>query len=278
MLQPERRQSLNGNHAAPPSTGGAAVVERARTVFPAPLLQLSPATLLYALSRGQVGGLRPLRLLQWGLVLLAAVWLAATLPGSWWVASAWIVLLIGLQALLYSLRQSDFVSFSAHDPPLVAPARLDVKSKIPTFVTGRLSVEFKEQRFTWLPAFYRTFATREHALICQVAARVAGLPGAAWPEGTPGLWYAFIAPDAIEAVQWGELAFGRNRRPALAVHYRFTPAQQGRKPAPSVSETLYLAFDNERDAHVVLADLLDDWPGVETVTGPKPKLHRTPKG
>ena len=70
------------------------------------------------------------------------------------------------------------------------------------YVTGGLTVEGSEQRFTFVPGFYKTFATREHALLCQVrpAARVGVLR---WPEAEVGMWYAFFQPNADPAGRMG---------------------------------------------------------------------------
>lgn len=69
------------------------------------------------------------------------------------------------------LRKRDFVNFQATALPTTSPSLLNPAHKLPIYATGLFSVENKYQRYTWLPGFYRTFATREHALLCQVAAR-----------------------------------------------------------------------------------------------------------
>jgi hypothetical protein len=144
--------------------------------------------------------------------------------------------------------------------PAVRPQVLPASEKLPIFATGYFSVENKRKRFTWLPGFYRTFATREHALLCQLAERpFAGI--ANWPETEVGLWYIFFTPGAISQIRWGRLAFGRTVLPAIAVTYtpEETPAARSRNTGPH-PETVYLAFTDEQTGKTILADLLHDSP------------------
>jgi hypothetical protein len=260
LPQAPQPPTLNGNHTAPPQSGGAFASPQPQTVFPHERLRPALDTVLYTVSRGQIGGISPLRTMQWGLVLAAALWATGWLPGRWWGVGVWLAILVLLQVSIWRLRQREFVHFTAAPLPTVTPGPLDPKEKLPVFVTGLFGVENKAQRFTWLPGFYRTFATREHALLCQVSHRPA-LDFAAWPTDETGLWYIFFPPSAIEAVQWGILRFGRTERPALAIHYRHTAVQiPGRRPPPTTTETVYLAFQQETHGHTVLADLRYDWP------------------
>lgn len=250
---------LNGHHAVPSSAGTALAGVRERTVFPRERLLLAPATLLYRWRRRQLAGTPLIRLLQWLLLAGGALWAVGLLPGRWWGAGVCLLLLFALQGVLWWLQRRDFVHFTPELLPPVQPTPLSSAAKIPLFATGLFGVEQKERRFTWLPGFYRTFATREHALLCQVSEDGAGL--SEWPPEEQGLWYIFFTPSAIESVQGGHLGFGRNRRPALAVRYRHTPARQKVKEAPTTrSETVYLAFQQDEDRETVLADLLFDSP------------------
>ncbi|RIK36290.1 MAG: hypothetical protein DCC55_27765 [Chloroflexi bacterium] len=254
-----RPPSLNGHHAAPPSSGGAFAAVRGRTVFPHERVLPAPATLLYAWQRRQIAGTPLIRLPQWLLLTGGVLWATSLLPGRWWGAGLCLLLLLALQGTLWWLRRHDFVHFTPGALPLVRPQPLEPAAKIPLFATGLFGVERKEQRFTWLPGFYRTFATREHALLCQVNDHPAGF-GSSPPE-EEGLWYVFFTPATIESVEGGNLSFGRNHRPALAVCYRHIPARQKEKQSPtSQLETVYLAFQQEADCHTVLADLLFDLP------------------
>jgi hypothetical protein len=254
-----RPPSLNGHHAAPPSSGGAFVAARERTVFPHERILLAPATLLYAWRRRQLAGAPLIRVPQWLLLGGSVLWAVDLLPGRWWGAGLCLLLLLALQGTLWWLRRRDFVRFRPDTLPSVAPKPLDATAKVPLFVTGLFGVERKERRFTWLPGFYRTFATREHALLCRANDHPPGL-GESLPE-EEGLWYVFFTPPTIESVQGGALTFGRNQRPALAIHYHHTPVRQGEKKlAATRLETVYLAFQREEDRERVLADLLFDLP------------------
>ncbi|HXF62658.1 MAG TPA: hypothetical protein VNK95_13635, partial [Caldilineaceae bacterium] len=115
------------------------------------------------------------------------------------------------------------------------------------------------QRFTWLPGFYRTFATGEHAVLCLVRDRRWGYM-AQWPPDEPGMWYAFFEPSVISEVRWGELRFGRNRATALAVAYHLTIPATARKREQIRPEVLYLAVQSEADARRLFADLLQHMP------------------
>lgn len=250
---------LNGRHVAPPPSGGAFAGARERTVFPSEQILLAPASLLYAWRRRYFAGAPLIRLPQWLLLIAGALWATGLLPGRWWGTGLCLLLLLALQATVWWLRRRDFVRFEQDALPPVQPQPLAATAKIPLFATGLFGVERKERRFTWLPGFYRTFATREHALLCQVNDHPAGFGDA--PPEEEGLWYVFFTPPAIEAVQAGTLTFGRNQRPALAVNYRHTPARQIGKQSPTTrSETVYLAFQQDKDRERVLADLLVDLP------------------
>jgi hypothetical protein len=171
-----------------------------------------------------------------------------------------ICLFVVLQWSLLRLRRRDFVKFQTTAMPAVQPEGLPASEKLPIFATGHFSVENKSKRFTWLPGFYRTFATREHALLCQLAERpFAGM--ANWPETEIGLWYVFFMPDAIRQIRWGRLAFGRTALPAIAVTYTpaEAPAARRRNTEPP-QETIYLAFREEQTGKTILADLFHDLP------------------
>ena len=123
--------------------------------------------------------------------------------------------------------------------------------KVDTRVTGRFSVEGKERFFADIHAIYHSFESREHAIMAHVPpTRFAWL--AQSRKEDIGMWYRFIAPDSLEAVEAGELARGSQRMPALRITYR------GEKR----SEDIYLAFENEAEQARVMADLrYDSAPG-----------------
>ena len=258
MKFPEHPPSVNGHQIAPPNAGGVFLPAQQRTVFPVDKLRVAPATLLYFLTRQQIGGMPLVRLPQWLLLIAAALWAPGWLPGRWWVTGLCLAALLALQIALVHLRRRDFVFFTAGALPAVTPAALNAKPKIPIYATGQFSVENKSQHFTWLTGFYRTFATREHALICQVAERTL-LPIGRWPESETGLWYVFFTPPEIQQVRWGRLTFGRAALPAIAVTYRSTTQPSQRRRTRDASDaTVYLAFQQADDGRTILADLLYD--------------------
>ena len=216
--------------------------------------------MLYALSVYQLGSASLLRWLLFLLIGSGVVWVVGWLPGHWLVAGGALASVITLLALLRYWRQRDFVYFVAGTPPLVDSEPLSPTQKAPVMVTGFFGVEQKQQRFTWLPGFYRTFATREHALLCQVAQQCwAGL--GRWPAEEVGLWYIFFTPTTIVQIEWGELYFGAEARLAIAVTHRVTLPKQRRWRSEQVrDEKVYIAFTSAAIGEAIWADLHHDLP------------------
>ena len=117
------------------------------------------------------------------------------------------------------------------------------------------------RRDTWpnLTAYWRTFGSREHAIMAiQHASRF--LLGSL-PAEQIGMWYIFFKPEDVESVAAGTVAFGGLRRPGLRVVYLRAPASDGKKPKKPVREPVHLAFETEAARDRVWADLLADEPG-----------------
>jgi hypothetical protein len=161
-------------------------------------------------------------------------------------------------------RRHGFVYFTPAALPSVRPNPMLPAAKIPVYVTGWLHVQNRVRHFAGLPGFYRTFATREHALFCLV--RPASAPALlTWPDDEEGLWYAFFYPDQIDDVKAGQVAFGRRTLPGLVLDYRpieVTDGKQGHHPKRA---TMYLAFAGEAERDKVLADLLVE---IDTIQQP----------
>lgn len=213
---------------------------------------------LYLLNRGHWVGVPLMRWIYFLLFGLAVIWSLFSLPGGWAIGALWLAVAVALGFVTRRAQRRSFTTFAARtvQPPpkqIMPPAK-----KMPVYVTGVLSVEQKVRTFTALPGFYRSFATREHALLCRARKRqIWGI--AAWPEEEIGLWYAFFTPQQIDAVEPGELQIGRDALPGLAITYRPTaPIQSPRRRQP-MPATLYLAFISEEDRTAVLADLLMEW-------------------
>jgi len=213
---------------------------------------------IYHLSRHLLAGIPLWRWLLGGVLLLALIWGLAALPGQWWVAGLLLLCWATLLGLFLRWRRQDFVTFAPLPLPSVPTVNLTAADKIAIFATGHLTVENKAARFTWLPGFYRTFATREHALICHVKARSwFGLGH--WPAEQTGLWYLFFYPHEVVEITWGKLTFGSEAHPAIAITYQRTIPKGGRfQPERQINEIVYLVVSTEEDGQQILADLLYD--------------------
>lgn len=254
--------SRNGRPPAPQPTGGAFASQHPPTEFLPDLAVDSLAMFLYQLDHAELMGFS---LLRWGYALcvgLAVIWLPGFMPGGWLVALLWLGMAITAHVAIRLGRRHRFVRF--FDAPAAVPAghALVPAQKIPVYVTGRLSVESKQASFTALPGFYRTFATREHALLCQVRDRRVWWV-ANWPDDEIGLWYAFFRPEQIEVIRSGTVQIGRRSMPAIAVDYR-RPPDQGKRRREPTSETLIMGFQEAADQLTVLADLYADQQPVTT--------------
>ncbi len=232
---------------------------RPRTVFPAEPSADSLRALLYNAYRHEVGAVRLTRWLIFFCLLIAAVWATGFLPGRWWVSGGALLAALVLVTAVVSQRRRDFVRFEELSRPEVTPAKIDPNDKIGVHVTGHFSVEGQYARYTYLPGFYRTFATREHALLCLVRSR-RFLKIATWPPEQTGMWYIFFTPQLMYSVRYGRLHFSSTVSPAIAVDYDLTVLKPGRTKEQIVRETVYIACANETDAVRMLADLLVDIP------------------
>ncbi len=229
--------------------------------------------LLYNLTRHHWSGAPLSRWLAFLLLLGGLVTGIGWLPGGWPVAALWLLAFLTLLGMMVYWRRRDFVRFQEAPAPELIPARLDPSDKIPIFATGHFSVEGKYRRFTWLQGFFRTFATREHAVICHVPPRRFLL--GQWPERETGLWYQFFMPGDIQQVRWGVIDFGAKPMVGLAVEYRLTIPKRSRlSRARTLDETVFLACHTEEDARRILANLLYELtppPAMPPTAGTRPE-------
>jgi hypothetical protein len=144
-------------------------------------------------------------------------------------------------------RRQQYVAFARQRLPAPSPTPLDPKDKIPSRATGLFEVQGKVQTFSELPAFFRTFATREHAVVAFSQPSRWLLLGR-WPQHEVGMWYIFFRPEAIRDVAAGLLRFGHHARPALRLAIR----------AGKRTQTVYLSFDSDEDRGRVWADIIHD--------------------
>ena len=245
--------NLNGTPPALPGSPRAGPPRSSSTEFLPDLPARSWRGWFYELSRHRMSALPLSRLLIGALLLLALVWGLGKLPGGWWVALVWLAVMSLFVAFGAFAARDQYITFQCHPVDLPIPAPLPPDAKVPLYATGWFSVESRERAFTNLPGFYRTFATREHALLCQLRPRrLLGL--GALPDDEPGLWYAFFTPAQITRLQTGVLIAGSSHLSALAITY--VAPQTKRRRQRTI--TLHLAFPNPADRLIVLADLLAD--------------------
>jgi hypothetical protein len=248
--------SRNGTPSAP-QTAPAHIRSR-QTEFLPDIASDSWAMRLYLLSRAHLLEIPLIRWINLLLIGLGLAWGWFSLPGGWVGGALWLLAALMLFLCVRSARRHAFTRFVPTPlSPTPSAQTLPPAQKRPLYVTGELSVEQKARTFTALPGFYRTFATREHALLCRVRERrIWGV--AAWPAEEVGLWYAFFTPQQIESIQPGEVKAGRQPLAGLSIIYRPTPQPSARRRQPALA-TLYLGFVSEEDRSAVLADLLVDW-------------------
>jgi hypothetical protein len=182
------------------------------------------------------------------------------LPAWHWLVLA--LLLLGGAAVMvlagWAARRS-YVVFLP-EPGLVRPAPLPLlpEDKIPLRATGRFDVQGRERFFADLPAYWRTYASREHAVLAIQHPSRFLLLGHSRAEDA-GMWYAFISPTAITEVTPGELRSGRRISPGLRVIYRRQPpAPEGKRLPKAVVATVYLAFEDKTSRARAWADLMAD--------------------
>ncbi len=222
----------------------------------------------YGLRTHRLGGWS---LERWGVILALGVvallvlrWLFRGRPPTpWWHWLGAVVLAAGacvLVALGQWAAARGYVMFMPASAPLASPPAqaLDPRDKVAVRATGRFEVETRAHYYAHLPAYWRSFASREHAVMAKVDPSRFLLIGRS-SEEERGLWYIFIRPEAVRAVSAGRLAFGSDEKPALRVDYsRSEAVANGKKPARTVSETAYLAFEDVAARALVWGDLLAD--------------------
>ena len=208
----------------------------------------------------------PLDILARNLAFLAAAviliqWLLRgrpSLPAWHWLALGLILgAALGSILLRTWAGRAGYVVFTPQ-PHLATPAptKMAPEDKEAHFATGRFEVSEKHGHLANLAAYWRSFDTREHAVMAiQHASRffVGSLP----PDQI-GMWYIFFRPDDIEEVTPGVVAFGARGRPGLRVTYRSLPPEDAKKPRKPSREVAYLAFENEAGRERVWADLIAD--------------------
>jgi hypothetical protein len=175
--------------------------------------------------------------------------------GSTIVAGLLLASFLGFTAVLLYWRKRHYLHFVQKPAPAVTPKALKPADKLPVFSSGSFDVEGKQADFTWLQGYFRTFATREHALLCLVQPSRFALLGQ-WPEKEVGMWYIFFRDEEVEAIRWGEIHFGGSKLPGLAIDYSVFVPKQGRFDRDrTLHRTVYIGCEQEEDVRRILADL-----------------------
>ena len=202
--------------------------------------------------------------LTWGAALvIMAQWLwrgRPVLPGWHWLVLA-LLILGGLAQLVlrgWASRSRYVVFVPQSGRPAPASRPLAPEEKLPVRATGRFEVQTKTRFLADLQAYWRTYASREHAVLAiETADRFLGLGRT--PDDDLGMWYLFLRPEVIQGIVAGQLTYGIKVAPALCITYRFTPpAIEGKRPPQPATEIAYLAFGDEAGRDAVWADLLAD--------------------
>jgi hypothetical protein len=248
----------NGTPPAPDAVRGRSAPSAARTEFLPDRPIDTPRALAYHLSRQQLAGF-PLMRWLYGLLIVVSLLVLLQRDLGLWSAALLVLMLVVLWIWQRSLRSSEYVRFTPQPLPQAAdqaePWPLEPAAKLPVYVSGLLSVDTKVRRFAALPGFYRTFATREHALLCQARPRrFGGL--ATWPEEEEGLWYAFFYARHVRHLQTGEITFDRARFQGLRIEYEPDKPLDGKSKRRYHRITLYIAFPQAADCQAALADLM----------------------
>jgi len=189
----------------------------------------------------------------WIRLLLLAAAAVAFSEGSTPGAVAFVVLLVISFALEQVAGRASYLRFTPSDAATPRPELLAPREKIHLRVSGHFGVEGKWKRFVNLEAYFRTFASREHALMAWVPPSRYLLVGR-WPEKDFGLWYIFFRPEHIREITPGTLAVGGVEWHALMIRY-WEPEEGKKKAQESIA---HLGFEDVESRDRVWADLLWD--------------------
>lgn len=213
---------------------------------------------------------------RWGmvaLVILAGLFAIRWLPGG----SAGVLVcaaLLGVLLLLRSVASRHFyLVFAAESEPArrrPGAVMLDPADMLKLRATGRFEVEGRTQEFTELLAYFRSFETRERAVMA-ICPPASFLGVGTWPDHEIGMWYMFFKHKEIRRIVSGELEFGSSCRPALRIEVRreIPPStspldvwggyRSGGRTKPKYEDaTIFLSFDSLDDRARVLDDLTVD--------------------
>ena len=213
---------------------------------------------------------------RWGmvaLVILAGLFAIRWLPGG----TAGVIVCATLLVVLVLLRSVASRRFYLVFAPESEPARrrpdaamMNPADMLKLRATGRFEVEGRSQDFTELLAYFRSFETREHAVMA-ICPPASFLGIGSWPAHEIGMWYMFFKHKEILRIDPGELEFGSSLRPALQIQVRreIPPStspldvwggyRSGGRTKPKYEDaTIFLSFDSPEDRAIVFDDLTAD--------------------
>ena len=215
------------------------------------------ARFFYYLDRMMLAGAPTSRWVDGLLLLVGLLGGLGLLPGQYITSGICLVLFVSFIWIRRHWRQRDYVEFQEETTPEVTPKALAPSDSVPIHASGYFSVEEKYERFTWLQGYFRTFATREHAVICLVQPKRFLM--AEWPERDVGMWYVFFYPKSVRNIRYGTVSYGRTSQPCLAIEHEILIPKRGRfSRERTVLETVFLASPTKEDTTRILADLLHD--------------------
>jgi len=207
---------------------------------------------------------------RWGMTLAIGAALLLVLqwvirgspPTPWWHWLAPAGLLggvVGWVALRRQAAAAGYVQFQAETGiPAPGPLALEPRDKIQVHATGHFEVENRSGDFVNLLSYWRTFTSREHAVMAILHPSRFLLIGSL-PEEALGMWYIFIQSADIHEVTPGRLTFGADEGLALRLRYaRLQASSSEKKPPRAVEEVAYLKFEDDDARRRVWADLLAD--------------------
>ena len=213
-------------------------------------------SIFYRLNRHHFSDLPLSRWIQLVLLILAGIVFIAR-PASYWIIGGALILLFALfTGVSIYWRRQNYIVFTEMAKPTVAPVALKPADKLPILASGYFGVEGKYAYFTWLQGYFRTFATREHAVLCLAQPSRFALLGQ-WPEKEVGMWYIFFRDEDVESIRWGEVTHGGETLPGLAVDHQIFIPKRGRFDRDkTLHRTVYMACREESDLRRIFADLL----------------------
>ncbi len=211
--------------------------------------------ILYSLRRHKLGAFSLLHWLSIICLGLAALITTAQFEIHRFWSSPFLLLSVAIPVLDGLAARGNYVSFTPVHQDLEV-TRLSPQTQLSVRATGLFEVEGRFRRHTWLEASYRTFPSREHAVIavCQPSTLLRVAHSSVLDNG---MWYIFCQPSSIRKVQVGHVQFGQLLKPAVAFAHVLELPVRLRRNRTRLRETIvYLSFEKTADALVVASDLL----------------------